>query len=123
MAAEGVHLTNDTRESISSPLGLDAKDMTLQINGAYYDDKNPDIFYIVSFILGQVLSVNRSTGKSTAVLSGLLNPHGFIRTPDGWVVTDTAQGRVIWLNKHKQKVRVLEVVYVPHPSSPEKLLI
>jgi len=109
---QGILLDESYRSELKDSLGLSEEHMTLQINGAFYGQDSNEI-YIVSFKHGSVLRIDQLSGESQMIVTRLNNPHGFIHTPDGWVITNTLRGEVYWLNEQFQPLFRIDFTSLP----------
>lgn len=66
----------------------------------------PDRALITSFHHGNILEI-AGDGTSVERFAGLQQPHGLVRTPDGWLVADTGRGRILRLDPALQAATVL----------------
>lgn len=70
---------------------------TTHINSAIESGKNKILATL--FHQGELIEINKSTKKTTVLLSGLRNPHGIKKTNKQYLVSDTRGNRVIIMNK------------------------
>ena len=73
------------------------------INSVVYDTNNQNEIIATFFHEGAVYSVNKTSGKTNKVLSGLKNPHGGKRYKENFMATSTGTGEVVFGNKNFQK--------------------
>lgn len=83
------------------------------INSAEYDPLRANIIYATLFHHGWVIAIERNSRAYNIVLQEMSKPHGGMFYRDGLLVTDTAGGRLILLNKKRQEQKVLSFMNLP----------
>lgn len=85
------------------------------INSAEYDDRGNVL--ATFFHDGKVVEIHKETGRITTLIEGLTKPHGGVPFGKGYLVTDTAGGRVVY---HDDK-RVDSYRFDGLPGNPESM--
>lgn len=91
-------------------LGLPAGDRTAFPNSAtYLNDKS----ILATLFHGGLIKIDKETGTTTLVLDGLSHPHGIRKYNSGFIVTDTAHGACIILDKDLRPIKKLSFGNLP----------
>lgn len=85
-------------EAIEAHYKLEKWQKTTSPNSATYGER-PGTVLASLFRTGQVIEIDKETGQARVLLDGLAKPHGPIATGDGYLVSDTGQGRVLMTDK------------------------
>lgn len=93
-------------------LGIPTRYCPVHINGAFYDhDEN---VLVTLFQQGAASRVDKATGATTDVASGLINPHKLHpRREGGYYVADTRRGELLLLDDDYQIVRRISLREAP----------
>jgi hypothetical protein len=73
---------------------------TTHLNSVIEDPFSDDYLITTLFHQGEVVSVDKKTGSTTVLLSGLLSPHGLRKTENGFIVSNTRLGETLILDKN-----------------------
>jgi hypothetical protein len=86
------------RDPKEYPFGIPTRRKPAHLNSAHY--ASPDQILITMFHQGAGFVVDRNTGETTEVISGLTNPHKLVpRKRGGYFISDTKGGKVIFLDE------------------------
>ena len=88
---------------ITHVLGLEKWQKGAEPNWAAYG-KNPDKIIATLFLTGHLIEIDKQTGNARLLLEGLDKPHGAIPYKDGYLVSDTEHGQVLFLDSNFQVV-------------------
>lgn len=93
-------------------LGIPTRFCPVHINGAFYDrDEN---VLMTMFQQGAAIHVDKATGETTNIASGLVNPHKFHpRSGGGYYVADTRRGELQLLDDSFQVERRISLREAP----------
>lgn len=81
---------------------------TTHVNSAIYVDKKENVCFASLFYQGTVISINKSTGETKTLLSGLKNPHAIYQIgANRFMVSDTNGNRVLLFDGEGQIIREL----------------
>lgn len=82
---------------------------TTHVNSAVDYDEH----YILStlFHQGQLVKIDRRTGRHEVLLRGLTCPHGVKRYCKGWVISNTKANEILMLNENFECVKVIQGEY------------
>lgn len=75
-------------------------EQTTHINSAIFSDDREKELIASLFHQGEVVRINKSSGKAKTILNGLKQPHSVYRLGENFVVSDTNGKRVIIFNKN-----------------------
>lgn len=87
------------------------------INSIAYDPDNPNVILATFFHEGKVFEIDRSTGATSEVVSGLKNPHGGVKLDKYYFATSTASGELVFQNKEERLVLHFQDL----PGKPKEL--
>lgn len=76
---------------------------TTHLNSIVYAGKTKyfeETLYVSLFHQGKVLAINKRTGDCKIVMGGLKHPHAIRESGEGYVVSDTENGKVIIVDKN-----------------------
>ncbi len=94
------------------PLGLEPWELTVRPNWATYSD-TPGKILATSYFTGQAVEIDKEKEETRVLVDGLENPHGVVPVQDGYLVSDTGNGRVLSLNKQFQLMKVYDFSSLP----------
>lgn len=98
--------------------GIPGAYRTTHVNEAIYDyDQN--MVLATFFHKGILVRINRDTGLSDVVMSGMNNPHAIKKEDGGYIVTDTSNGA--WFKLDNDFNIRLKVDFTEFPGKPENL--
>jgi hypothetical protein len=83
-------------------------------NWAVYSDDGQKIIASL-FWPGQVVEIDKKTGKTRVLIDGLQMPHGSA-FPDGYLISDTGHGRVLVTNKDVKVEKLYDFSHFPERS-------
>ncbi|OLB96810.1 MAG: hypothetical protein AUI15_13580 [Actinobacteria bacterium 13_2_20CM_2_66_6] len=87
---------NIHRDFRSSNIGT--ANQTTHVNSALPVELNGTAIILASlFHQGEMVSIDRASGRVTRVLAGLANPHAIRRRRHGWIVSDSRRSSVVLL--------------------------
>ena len=72
---------------------------TTHINSVMQHRSEDDVLLATLFHQGTLVAIDKKTGVSTALVSGLSNPHSIRKSGNGYMVSDTKKGEIILLDK------------------------
>jgi hypothetical protein len=93
-------------------LGIPTRFCPVHINGAFYDREENVL--VTLFQQGAAIGVDKATGKTTDIASGLVNPHKLHpRSEGGYYVADTRRGELLLLDDGYQVERRISLRTAP----------
>ncbi len=93
-------------------LGIPTRFCPVHINGAFYDREENVL--VTLFQQGAAIRVDKATGKTTDIASGLINPHKLHpRSEGGYYVADTRRGELLLLDDGFQVERRISLRTAP----------
>lgn len=93
-------------------LGIPTRFCPVHINGAFYDREENVL--VTLFQQGAAIGVDKATGKTTDIASGLVNPHKLHpRSQGGYYVADTRRGELLLLDDGYQVERRISLRTAP----------
>lgn len=93
-------------------LGIPTRFCPVHINGAFYDREENVL--VTLFQQGAAIRVDKATGKTADIASGLLNPHKLHpRSQGGYYVADTRRGELLLLDDGFQVERRISLRAAP----------
>ena len=93
-------------------LGIPTRFCPVHINGAFYDREENVL--VTLFQQGAAIRVDKATGKTTDIASGLINPHKLHpRREGGYYVADTRRGELLLLDDGFQVERRVSLRTAP----------
>ena len=94
------------------PLGLPKWSRTAFPNWSSYGEE-PNTILASLFTPGHAAKIDRTTGKVQVVAAGLDRPHGLVATPEGYVISDTGNGKVVLMNSQHRLQAVYDFSQLP----------
>lgn len=85
------------------------------INCANYDSANNEIIATL-FHSGEVIKIDRFSAEYNSIIKGLTKPHGGESFEDGYLITDTAAGKVKYLEQNQLLSYVFSNLPGKHPD-------
>lgn len=80
---------------------------TTHINSVIPHPDKHGVVLATLFYQGEVIEIDKSTGLASVVFSGLSNPHSIKKIGEGYIVSNTKKGEVIFLdNKYRETRRI-----------------
>lgn len=93
-------------------LGIPTRFCPVHINGAFYDREENVL--VTLFQQGAAIRVDKATGKTTDIATGLVNPHKLHpRSAGGYYVADTRRGELLLLDDSYQVERRISLSTAP----------
>jgi len=80
--------------------GYPTLEQTTHINSAIFSDKNEKKIISSLFHQGEVIEIDRTSGKSKTILRGLKQPHSIYKLERNFIVSDTNNNRIIIFEKN-----------------------
>lgn len=78
---------------------IDTRDQSTHCNSALATRQDGrDVVLVTLFHQGQLIAIDKQTGKHSALVHGIRNPHNIRRRADGWVLSEARPGAVVLLD-------------------------
>lgn len=88
---------------------IDTLDQSTHCNSALAAELDGrDVVLATLFHQGQLISIDKRTGKYSVLVNGMRNPHSVRPRAGGWVVSEARQGAVVLLDKDFWIAEVIE---------------
>ncbi len=89
-------------------------------NWVGYNPNNPDQILATFYNQGQAVVISRSTGRVIQVVArDLQKPHGLVPFKNGFIVSDTVNGRVLFFDEHFELSDIFDFKSFPfHSNEP-----
>ena len=100
-------------EDVTKPLGVDRTLKSVHPNWVGYGNSSAKLL-ATFFQSGQAVEIDRDTGVVTPFLEGLKRPHGVVPYLDGYIVTDTGNGKVIYINSNLEIDTIYDFTGLPY---------
>lgn len=81
-------------------------------NAAIYGERSSVILASL-FVKGEVIEIDQETGEVSILISGLAKPHGPVAYNDGYIISDTCNGRVLVTDKKLKIMAVYDLSQMP----------
>lgn len=79
---------------------IDTRDQSTHCNSAVAAQRDGrDVVLVTLFHQGQLIAIDKRTGKHSALVRGMRNPHSIRPRAGGWVLSEARQGAVVLLDK------------------------
>lgn len=102
-------------EEVDHPSGLEPWELTVRPNWAGYSKTRGKVLASL-FFTNQVVEIDQATGQVRVLFGDLYRPHGVVPIPEGHLISDTGNGRVL-LTDNEFRLRT-EVVFSSMPPWP-----
>jgi uncharacterized protein with ATP-grasp and redox domains len=97
---------------ITHPLGPQIIFNSIHPNWVGYNQDGSK-FLATFYSKGEAVEIDRKTGTVKVILDKLSHPHGVIKYQDGYLVTDTQKGKVIYLDKDFRTLETFNFTDIP----------
>jgi hypothetical protein len=78
---------------------VDTRDQSTHCNSALATERDGQLVILVTlFHQGQLIAIDKRTGKHTALVHGMQSPHGIRRRANGWVISEAHGNAVVLLD-------------------------
>ena len=100
--------------------GLPRWARTVRPNWSGYRYGKPGKIFATLFNPGEAVEIDKKTGAVKVLWSGLISPHGVIHVKDGFLISDTGWGRVLFYNNDFELKTVFDFSRFPQRNSMEE---
>lgn len=88
---------------------IDTRDQSTHCNSALPAEHNDrDAVLVTLFHQGQLIAIDKQSGKHAALVHGMQNPHNIRRRAGGWVISEARPGAVVLLDENFWITDVIE---------------
>jgi len=79
---------------------VDTRDQSTHCNSALATERAGQLLILVTlFHQGQLIAIDKRTGKHTALVHGMQNPHSIRRRASGWIISEARGNAVVLLDE------------------------
>lgn len=78
---------------------------TTHLNSVIQHPQKSDIVIATLFHQGLVVSIDKKTGDTVILFEGLLNPHSIRKINNGYIVSDTKRGEVVFMDESFREIK------------------